>query len=153
MKGISIGVCVAAMAIAIGIAGCGSSDDTSSTTTTATITKDEFVTQANQICAEGNKTIDAAGKATFSGGKPTQADILAFWSDTLIPSVTDQVAQIKALGIPAGDEDQVNALLAAVDADLTAAQKEVDSGTVSNQDPFADANKLAGAYGLTECAG
>jgi hypothetical protein len=153
MKGISIGVCVAVAAIAIGVAGCGSSDDTSSTSTAASITKDEFVTQANQICADGNKTIDAAANDTFTGGKPSQEDILAFWSDALIPSVTDQVAQIKALGIPAGDEEQVNALFAAVDSDLAEAQKEVDAGDLSNQDPFADANKLAGDYGLTECAG
>jgi hypothetical protein len=121
--------------------------------TAASITKAEFVTQANEICAEGSKTIDAAANETFTGGQPSQEDIVAFWGDTLIPSVTDQIAQIKALGIPAGDEDQVNALFAEVDSAISEAQQEVDSGDVTNQDPFADANKLAGEYGLKECAG
>ena len=152
MKRTCIGVCAAATAIAIGAAGCGGGDD-STTTTAASITKEEFVTQANDICAEGNKTIDSAANETFTGGQPSQADIVAFWDDTLIPSVTDQVAQIKALGIPAGDEDQVNAILAEADSALSEAQQQVDSGEVTNQDPFADANKLAGEYGLKECAG
>jgi hypothetical protein len=153
VKRTCIGACAAATVIAIGAAGCGGGDDSSSTTTAASITKAEFVTQANEICAEGSKTIDAAANETFTGGQPSQEDIVAFWGDTLIPSVTDQIAQIKALGIPAGDEDQVNALFAEVDSAISEAQQEVDSGDVTNQDPFADANKLAGEYGLKECAG
>ena len=135
---------------AIAIAGCGGSDDTS--TTTAAISKDDFITQGNQICAEGNKTLDAAGNEAFSGGKPSQADLEKYVSDTMVPTIQGEIDGIKALGAPAGDEDQVNAILDAAQSALDKAKADPSTLT-SNDDPFAEANDLANAYGLTECGG
>ena len=64
----------------------------------------------------------------------------------------NQLDQIRALGIPPGDEEQVNAIL---DAAQEAVDKlQADPSVVIEQntpDPFAEANKLAKDYGLSTC--
>ena len=82
----------AAAAIAVALAACGSDDgdDTSATdTTTAAISQDDWVAQANQICADGNKEIEQAA--------PDGNDIEAFVTDTFIPGIQSQIDAIRAL--------------------------------------------------------
>jgi len=152
MKGIGIGIAAAVAVLAVGIAGCGSDDSDDSTTTTAAITKDEFITQGNQICTDVNKTLDSeAGNRFAQGQRPSDQEILDFQADVVIPATEDAIAQMKALGIPAGDEEQVNAMIDSADSAVATMQEDVDSGTVSRDDPFAETNRLFKEYGLTEC--
>jgi hypothetical protein len=156
MRGRAIGMGSAVVAVAIALVGVGCGDDSSSSgdsSSSASITKEEFVTQANAICAEGNKEIDAGAQETFSAGKPSEADIEKFATETLIPSVEQQVADIRALGAPEGDEDQVNAILDAADQGLEEAKSDPSVVADEKADPFAEANKLANDYGISECGG
>jgi len=142
-----------AAAIATGLlaAGCGG-DDNDSGTTTSSLTKPEFVAKANAICKNGNDQINQEGNATFSKGKPTQADEEKFATDTIIPNVQKQIDDIEALGAPAGDEAQVKAITDSAQKDLDAAKSDPTLFTdASKGDPFAATNKLANAYGLTVC--
>ncbi len=136
---------------AIAIVGCGGNDDTS--TTTAAISKDDFITQGNQICAEGNKAFNAAAQEAFSGGKPTDAEMSKFVDETVVPTVQGQIDDLRALGVPAGDEDQVNAILDAAQSGVDALEADPTLFSSGSGDPFAEANKLANDYGLTECGG
>ena len=143
-------VLAVALAAAL-IAGCGSSSSNDSTTT-VTITKAEFLKKGNAICKQGNKEISAAGNKIFSSGKPSQAQIEKFATDILIPSVQKQVDDIRALGAPAGDEAQVKAITDAAQQGIDAMKKDPSTVTQSDKTgPFAQANKLANAYGLTVC--
>ena len=156
MSRYGIGAIAAAAVIVLAAAGCGDGDDSSSTSSTAAaLTKQEFVTQANQICAEGNKTINAEAKQVFSGGRPTAAETQQFVTGTVIPSIQDQVDSIRALGAPEGDEDQVNAILAAAQQGIDEAKADPSllASEQSGSDPFAEANKLTDDYGLTACSG
>jgi len=133
---------------ALVVAGCGGDDDTSATT--ASLSKEEFLAQGNAICAEGNKTIEAAGEDL--GQQPSQADFEAFVNDSLAPAVQGQIDGINALGAPEGDEEQVTAITDAAQEGVD--EIKADPGAITgNQDPFEEANKLAGEYGLTECSG
>ena len=138
---------------AVGFAGCGGSDDTSGDSTTAAISKDDFVTQANQICAEGDKTLQTAGKAAFSGGKPSKSDLQQFANDTVVPTIQGEIDGIEALGAPEGDEEQVNAITDAAQSAIDEVKADPSVFVAGDQDVFAEANKLANAYGLTECGG
>ena len=147
------------------LAGCGGGDDTSSTSAGASgtsgeqgasLTKSEFLAQGNAICENGNQEIQAAGKKLFTQSQPpSAAEQEKFATDTLIPSIQEQIDGIKALTPPAGDEDQVNAITDAAQSALDKAKADpallTDQGGQS--DPFAEANKLANAYGLDKCAG
>jgi hypothetical protein len=152
MKRLKIGAIAAALVLIVAVAGCGGGSDDSSSSTAAALSKEDFLKQGNQICADGNKEIEAASSQVFSSGKPSQDEMDAFVNDTLIPSVQSQVDAIRALGAPEGDEDQVNAILDAAQGAIDEAKAD-PTLLEGNNDPFAETNKLANAYGLTECGG
>ncbi|MCB0876943.1 MAG: hypothetical protein KDB46_12190 [Solirubrobacterales bacterium] len=135
----------AAAAIAVALAACGSDDgdDTSATdTTTAAISQDDWVAQANQICADGNKEIEQAA--------PDGNDIEAFVTDTFIPGIQSQIDAIRALGAPEGMEDQITEFLDGAEDDLDTLEQ--DPSSLSNNS-FKETNQEAAALGLDECAG
>jgi hypothetical protein len=131
------------------VAGCGSSGDSSTTTTASTaISKTAFVTQANAICDKGNQ---AQGAAESKLGKnPTQAQVTALVSNTLVPNIQGQIDGIKALGAPAGDEATVAKLISLAQADLN--KLKADPSQISNDKLFANFAAVAHPYGLTVCA-
>lgn len=129
------------LAVPLLAAGCGGGGDDN-------LTKSEFVAQGNAICKKGNQELNAAGKAL--GKNPTKAQFESFTTDKLIPSIESQASQIRALDEPSADQDQVNAILDEVDAAL--AKVKADPTLITgNGNPFAKANKMANAYGLTVC--
>jgi hypothetical protein len=136
-----LAVLSAILAVPLLAAGCGGGGDDN-------LTKSEFVAQGNAICKKGNQQLNAAGKAL--GKHPTKAQFTSFTTDTLIPSIESQASQIRALKEPSADEDQVNAILDEVDA-AVAKLKANPALITTNADPFAKANKMANAYGLTVC--
>jgi hypothetical protein len=138
----------AALAGAVALAGCGGSDSTTSTTS-ETLTKSEFVAKANAICAKGNEESRAAGKKLFSSGQaPSQAAQEKFVTATVIPSIQHQVDGVAALPAPAGDEQEVQAIVSAARSALDKVKQ--DPSLITNQaqsDPFAKADKLTNSYG------
>lgn len=144
----------AALAAGLIAAGCGSSDDNSSTnsdsTSTAALTKAEFLAQGNAICTAGNQKLDAAFQSLGKGSTPEQISQVV--TEQIVPTINNEVDQIRALGVPAGDEQQVKAILDTADEGV-AKIKADPSVLTGNSDPFAQSNKLANAYGLTVCGG
>jgi len=143
------------------LAGCGGGSSSSTTGASGTsgaqgaaLSKSEFVAKGNAICAQGNQEIQAAGQKAFpKGQQPTQADEENFATDTVIPSIQEQIDGIDALPAPSGDEDQVQAIVDAAQSALDKAKQDPSllTGQAQGGDPFAQANKLADAYGLTKC--
>jgi hypothetical protein len=139
-----LGLALLMAALGLGAAGCGGDD-------AETISKEDFLTQANQICREAQDATDAAFEEQFPG-EPSDAEIETFWNETARPNVENQVEEIRALGAPEGDEEQIDELLAAVEDGLEGTQEAVDAGTVGEgPDPFAEADRLSADYGLTDC--
>jgi hypothetical protein len=135
---------LAATAVLVPLAaGCGSSNDNE-------ISKSEFLKKGNAICKKGNKEIEQTANKTFKG-QPSPAELKKFATDTLIPNVRSQLDQIKALGAPKGDKDQVDAILNEANAALAKGEKDPTILTNEKKDPFKKANKLARDYGLTVC--
>jgi len=165
-----------ALVLAAGLiaAGCGGDDDetttTSSTTTAAGATgatgatgagtgeplsQEEFITQADAICAESDIAIDEAAAETFGGGgQPSKKEQEQFVTDSVVPLFEDTIDGLSALTPPEGDEDQINELLDAAEGAL--AEIEDNPGSITEEggpdDPFAEVNELAADYGLKDCA-
>jgi hypothetical protein len=143
-----------ALALSLVATGCGGGsddkNDSSDEPAASAISSADFLEQANQICADGNVDINAAGDAL--GEAPTAEEIAAFSTDVVAPNVQDQHDAIADLGAPEGDEDAIDAL-------LTALQEGIDALTAdpavitADAGPFEDANAAATDLGLTECAG
>jgi len=149
-----------ALALILGglVAGCGGSDgsdgDASSdpsspaTSEASTITHDEFVTQANAICSDASAALQTAGADITDTS--TEDEVVAFITDTALPSFQKQHDDIAALGVPEGDEDAVDTLLTSLQADIDKVQADPAAFTTA-ADPFAEANAAADALGLTDC--
>jgi hypothetical protein len=146
-----IALIVAVAAFAVVVAGCGSSDST--TDSTASLSKAEFVKQGNAICAAGNKEINAGFEELSFNKKtgPTEAQIEEVAEDTLVPSVTKQIGEIRALGAPSGEEEAVETFLENAEKDVEDVEED-PSSVAGNGDPFAGVNKEAKAIGLDACA-
>jgi hypothetical protein len=111
--------------------------------------KEEFVAQANEICKQGNAELDAAAQESFGQGLATPEDHNAFATETLVPNIQGQIDDIRALGIPEGDEDTVNGFLDEAEGILDQLERNPES---FSGDPFAQVNQDFAAYGLTACA-
>ena len=148
-----------AVALAAGLvaAGCGDDDDDTAATTSAATTgatgatgasgaplsEDEFVKQANQICAQVNKKIEGGG-----GGQGGSVEDFA--NDTLIPAVDDGLAELGQLTPPEADADQYSQLLDEGQDALDGLKN--DPGSIGPQ-TFKQFNQMAKDLGLDECGG
>jgi len=151
---------VAILTVGLVAAGCGSSNSSSSTSTAAALTKAEFLKKGNAICNKGNQQINKVAHQTFTkkkypNGPPPKSVQTKFVTGTVIPSVQSQIDGIKALGAPTGDEAQVAAIVDSAQSALDKAKADPTTLLQNNpkNDPFAKANQLTKAYGLTACGG
>ena len=88
--------------------------------------------------------------------QPNEGDIKHATTTPRGPGRADrhlQIDGIEGLAPPSGDESQVNAITEAAQSALDKARSDpsllTDQGGAA--DPFAQANKLADAYGLNKC--
>jgi hypothetical protein len=134
---------VAGLLLATGliVAGCGDGDDD-------TLSKSEFIAKADAICEKGNKEIEAA-PSPAGGDRPSQQALEQFATDTLIPNIQKQVNDIRALEPPEEDESQVDAILNSAQTSID--ELKADPSKITDEDSFAEANKLARDYGLKVC--
>jgi hypothetical protein len=133
--------------VGLGVAGCGGGSSSTKSTATIVITKAEFVAKANAICGRADPVLSGAGARLAS--HPSRAQIAAMVKGTYVPSIEAQIAGIRALGVPSGDQVAVTSMLRLVQADLN---KIKSNPALVATDVFADFAKLAHPYGLTACA-
>lgn len=145
-------------AIPLLLAGCGESDSTAGDTAddSAAISKAQFVAQANAICAKTNQELtkiaeDFTEENTLSAQQQLTKAQVGELSKLALPPIVRQFEEIRALGVPAGDEKQVNAYLSAADEAIEKGEAEPTAIYGANGGAFAKANRLATAYGLDKC--
>ena len=135
------------LTLGLAVSGCGGGDGDEDAAPEP-ISKADFSTQADKICADATADLTAAAEAL--GEDPSQEQIEAFASDSLVPSLQAQHDDIEALGAPEGDEDEVEAILTALQEGIDTV--EADPGSITSSEPFGEASELAADYGLEECA-
>ncbi len=138
-------IVIAVATTALIAAGCGEDDSSE-----PPLTKEEFITQADQICAESDQALTQAAQDEFgtSGAQPPREDQEAFISSVVAPELADQREQIAALNPPEEDSEQIGELLSALEE--LAAEAESNPGSVLEGEQT-QAAELAGAYGFTVC--
>ena len=119
-------------------------------------TKAEFVKKVNAICAKGNKNIESefesfAKEHNLSQNKePSDAVKEEAANEIVIPQISNQVKEIRALGTPQGDEGELEELLEKVEEALEEIEED-PSLLFGNESTFKEVNKLSREYGLTVC--
>lgn len=141
---------------ALALGGCGGGDDTTSTATTGdtetstasalALTKEQFIAQADAICAAGDKSLNAALQA-LGNGQPSQADLQQF-AQVAVPALQEEVDAISALPPPSGDSEQITAMLNAVQNGI---DKIKSDPAAIEADPLSEASRIAQDYGLQQC--
>jgi hypothetical protein len=132
-------------ALALIAAGCGGDDEGEA------LTKEEFITQADEICAAGDEEITATADEQFGEleEEPPVEEQEAFLTDVVAPNYEDQLAQIRELNPPEEDAEQVDELLSALE-DLIAQLRDEPSAVLEATEP-PEASTLAQEYGLQNC--
>lgn len=149
-KGVFLSLLGVLAVMSLAIVGCGDGDDE----TTASLTRAEFVSQANAVCVRGTKERSAKFREAAKEAKPGQtfsdADREQVVRDVLIPPYRKVIEDLKKLGAPEGDEQEVEAIVEAMEE--AADKVEADPGpAVQSTVQFTEANKLSAEYGLTDC--
>jgi hypothetical protein len=142
------------LALAAATAGCGNTP--TQPYTVGPITKADLITQGDVICASSNARLITATTVYYtkhhinSLQQPTAAQTTELITLILMPIVEQQVAEIRALGSPPGDEKKVAAFLTATDQEIAVAKKH-PAKFASGKVKFAEANKLEKKYGFKVC--
>lgn len=129
------------------------------------ISKKQFIRKAEAICYDvgGKQNVEISALAKNPNGDPRaifeelteRADEVI--PDIVAPSYREEIDRIRALGYPTGDEEEIEAMLAALEEVMQRAEANPDdfaqSNTVEGEpgNPFQRADDLARAYGFTVC--
>jgi hypothetical protein len=130
------------------IAGCGGGNDSS----TASLPKGEYVKKADAICTTHHDNIEEKffPVAEKSKGAGTRAGISKAVEVVMLPELRAEAKQIRALGVPSGDDEAANAILDAFEEGIEEIQRTV--GNSGGTAPAIEkANELAKAFGLKTC--
>jgi hypothetical protein len=138
---------LAAMAVALlGAAGCGDDGDSSGS---EPLSKEELIAEADQVCAEGDAEIDAAGQA-FAGSTDRVDELVR---TVIAPGLREQIEQLRELTPPAGDQpafdEFVDTFEQGVDR-LEANPEQLARGLAVKT--ILEARELAREYGMQSCS-
>jgi len=157
-KGILAATLTAALFAAV-IAGCGGGDDSGSTggdETVVVLTKAEFIKQGDAICADADEQSEKeaeefAEENDFELEEPSKDELEQAISAVLVPSLSQQAEELAALGAPAGDEEQVEAIITSLEEAV--AEIEDDPSVVFDGEALKEPGRLAEDYGFKVCGG
>jgi hypothetical protein len=134
--------------------GCGDDDDedTFSPLVAEPLPKVEFLAEADRICHASEAQIEAAADDLVEGRRdPAPGEVERVANAIVVPALEGEVKAIRALGAPAGDERQVEAILAATERGIGQIERD-PRGLLEGVPPgLREAQRLAERYGSVEC--
>jgi ABC-type glycerol-3-phosphate transport system substrate-binding protein len=152
LRGIAPAPLLVALASAVGLAGCGGSASTAQDTI---ITKAELIEKADTICKQTD-TLQKERVAAYEREHPGNAYSAGYAAHALqkaaLPPIANEIAKVVALGIPAGDDNQIAPI---IDGWRRALDKVGEHPAILlslEEGPFARPDNLAGAYGFKACS-
>jgi hypothetical protein len=140
------------MVIALVVAGCGGGD---SSTAAGSISKEEFIAKADSICKRGTERIQAALAVALKNQpnitKVTKGEQEKIVITKMVPSVSREAKELRALGVPDGDDEKVDAMITALEEGVETAERDPQAVTKSSDAIFGIASRIAGEYGAEAC--
>jgi hypothetical protein len=127
------------------VAGCGGGDNG---IPTGDVSKAQYVERADRICADGDSEIQAAFRKRFGSRQPPGRQLAAFVEEIVIPNIQGQIDKLRELEAPEVDADRIETIYETAQENLDEAEPEDYLG---DGQPFAEANRLARAYGFEAC--
>lgn len=135
------------LAVVLAAAGCGGDEGEEP------LTKSEYIKQGDAICSKGDAAIGSAAVALGAEGKqPPPEELARFTEEVVVPTLQDQIDQLRKLPAPEGDEETVAAIYDKAQEGID--QIKEDPEMFASQEPppaLNEAGQLAGDYGFQEC--
>ena len=107
------------------------------------------------VCQKGNRQLKSASDDVVAklapGQKMTEAQIDDFVRKTVIPTIRDQIKQLRAIPPPKGEKAHVEEIYKALDKGLDELDKDPKK-LADGSNVFAPADALANKYGISVCA-
>lgn len=125
--------------------------------TTSSLNKEEFIKQASARCRQEKKgLLQKAAKYVneHSSEEITEPVLTANGvSEVIMPVVEAQIEAVRQLGAPAGDEDEIEAMLSAQEEAVETVKEQERLDPVKGPSEFfEDNNKTYEEYGLRACS-
>lgn len=152
MSGRVVALLAGAALSILGAAGCGGAADA------PPLSKAEFVKRADAACTQ--RVEEARAKFLAYGESVTkpqespaerQAHLATVAQTIIVPELREQVADVRSLGAPKGDEQAVEAILGAIENGIPKAVAHPKRAIEESANLFEPAARLAKAYGLRVC--
>jgi hypothetical protein len=162
LKSVKAWGAVVVTALALFGLGCGSGGDSGSTgsgesvtvTTNSGMTKAELIAQGDKICEKTDKVQEEALKA-YLKENPKAASSAAGKNKMVsvagIPPIQTELEDLVALGSPAGEEDEVQAIFDSIQQALEKGEEDPGALISESNNFFKKADALAGKYGFKAC--
>lgn len=136
---------------ALAVAGCSSGSGTAASSTAAPTatgpTKAEFVTKADAVCAKHRAVIEAAASKVLAGGQlPSPEAFGKLAMETIVPELTAQFTELKAVTPPPELATPYSAYVAA--GDKTVAAISTNPALITDATNFVGLNKQGDDVGL-----
>ena len=123
--------------------------------------KDEFIEEADAVCAEASERNQQIARDGFSNPEnPRPEEVLAVVEE-LIPRQRETIDDVRALEMPEDDEDEINDLLDEADAVTDQVEQEVDTpqeavavvqASDTPENPYHEVNRKMEDFGFEECS-
>jgi hypothetical protein len=146
-------VAPSALVLAVGLFACGGGEET---LPTGTLTKKQFLKQASAICAQGTEEAQEADVAAWSKYQPDHITedeaVLNKISLALVPAREKAVRRLRAIGLPEGEEQRVDEILAAAEEGFEEGREDpplLREGT--KEFGLTRAYEMGARYGLEGC--
>ena len=144
-----------ALGLVLAAAGCGGGGETTSAYPPGVarpIDKVEFLREAESICESTNARVEAAADDLVGGrNAPPPGEVRRIVIGIVIPALEAEVAAISSLGAPAGDEREIEAIIAAVEAGIAELRADPLSALEGPPPGLVRAGRLAANYGSRAC--
>ncbi len=143
----AVGAVLTAVLCTGALAGCSQEPDPIPVKETPQLSREQFVTRANEICLRGSRDLDRRG-GDLDTATPAQARRAV--TKVIVPGIRDQASDVRELKGPDRLERQLQPLLEETDRILDFISE--DPARYAEVDLlFTDVNKGLTALGLTEC--
>jgi hypothetical protein len=156
----SRGLTATVLVLAAALVGCGGDDSTSGDSTTSAVTgftgeaPDDALSYhliADRYCRQAEHELDKAAREQFGDQQPSPEELADFVEEFYLPIMRRQMAQIRTIPIPPGEEEDVNAIYDAFDEGLAEAESQPEDLLNGPPAGIVEASRLAVDYGFDDC--
>jgi hypothetical protein len=143
---------VALALVAVGVGCGGGSEDSGS----SALSKAVFVKRASAACLDPRESalekVVAYEKKHKSDGRPPAELADDAMKAAVLSTVEAEIAALEKLGMPEGDEKQIETIMAALRSAVQKGQNSAQAKVAEVEDNFKPADQLLRSYGLPACA-